>query len=434
MRWLLLLIALAACSSKGRERVGPPVIEVSVRYAGASAEVMENSIALPIEQAVAKIAKSIETRCESDRMTMQIEVGDVDAAAHEVRHALSVVQSRLPADAEIPIITKTRKDDQPIIWLSVRGDLPITEVSRFAHELAVDLQRTKGIGAIEEHGLAERQILVRPDLERLRAANLTLFDVLAALQSTEVGNIETLGDVAMRDSIRLRDVALIEEGFERAPGAGPPTLGVHAQVNASRSAVLADLRARIKSLDLPPGVTVTEVPSPSPPRPPAPLVAVAVGIDLTVLRAFADDVTAELAKAGITDVVRDPAGGGVFESVQTDRERALALGVQMPDVAATLRALTSTRVGRMDKTPIMLKLAAQKLPLDQVYVRGSSGSLIPLSTIVTTKQEQALVILRRNGERAIALAIYAPESLVGTARKIVKARALPDGHRLLLRD
>ena len=434
MRWLLLLIALVACSSKQHDSVGPPVIEVSIRYPGASADVMENSIALPIEQAVAKLAKSIDTRCESDRLTMEIEVADVDAAAHEVRHALSSVQRDLPAGAELPVIAKTRKHDQPVIWLAVKGDLPITEVSRFAHELAIDLQRAKGVGEIEEHGLAERQVLVRPDLERLRAAGLTLFDVLAALQASEVGSIETLGDVAMRDSIRLRDIALVEEGFERAPGAGPPMLAVHAQVNASRSEVLADVRARIKSLDLPPGVTVTEVPSPSPPRPRAPVVATAVGLDLTVLRRFADDVTAELATAGITDVVRDPPDGGVLESVQIDRERALALGVQMPDVAATLRALTSTRVGRIDKTPIMLKLATQKLPLDQVYVRGTAGNLIPLSTIVTTKQEQAHVILRHNGERAIALAIYAPASLVAKARTIVRARALPAGHRLLLRD
>jgi hypothetical protein len=57
--------------------------------------------------------------------------------------------------------------------------------------------------------------------------------------------------------------------------------------------------------------------------------------------------------------------------------------------------------------------------------------MVPLSSIVTTKQEQANTIVRINGQRAISLAIYGP---VATARKVVKARVLPEGHRLLLRD
>ena len=436
MRLVLLLLALLACSSK-RDSIGPPVIAISVTYPGASAETIEATIALPIERAVAPFAKSIETRCESDHVKIEVELSadaDPTVAALEINHAVIRMRAELPVDADPPVITRTRKHDQPIVWLAVRGALPITEVSRFAQELALDLKRTNGIGGIEEHGLAERSILVQPDLARLVAFKLTLFDVLAALQSTEVSSVALLGDVVLRDSIRVRDIADIAEGFEREPGAGPPVLAVHAQVAASRAKVLADVRARVASLDLPPGLTIAEVPSPSPPRPPAPIVATVVGDDLAVLRVFADGVTADLRGAGITDVVRDPAEGGVIEAVQTDRERALALDVQMPDVAATLRAMTSTRVGRIDKTPIVLKVVTQKLPLDQVFVRNTKGSMVPLSAIVTTKQEQAQVIVRHNGRRAIALAIYAPEAQLATARKIIKARALPEGHFLVLRD
>ena len=119
---LLLLLALAACS-KQRETVGPPVIAISIASPGASAEVIESSLALPIEQAVAKVAKSIESRCENDHLRIEIEIApgaDPDATAHEVNHALSLVRPQLPVGINPPVITKTRKHDQPLVWLAVR--------------------------------------------------------------------------------------------------------------------------------------------------------------------------------------------------------------------------------------------------------------------------------------------------------------------------
>jgi multidrug efflux pump subunit AcrB len=263
--------------------------------------------------------------------------------------------------------------------------------------------------------------------------------VLVAVQATEVTQVETLGDIVIKQvdgtAIRVRDIAMVEQGFEREPSAGTPTLAVRSQDNAKNPAVLAAVRSALAEVRaaLPPGTTVTEAPPPSAlARPPAPLVVTFIGPSLDELRRLADSF---VANAKLTDVVRDPPAGGRELTVLPDRARAARLGIPLPDIFATLAAIDSERAGDITlsgaRYPILVKPVAAPLPemLDKLFVRNRDGALVPLSSVVSLEERQGHMILRRDRERAIALAIYAPAAALAAAKTTLQARKLPAGYR-----
>lgn len=443
VRSLLLLVAMLGCRGKPADDASSPVITITAQLDGANAETVERELAMPIEQAMNGLPglRAIESRSRADVAIVRLELdrsADVERATHDVRHALAGVQARLPRATLPPALARMRRDDRPILWLALGGTLSVTELSSYARRNIVSvLQRVPGVGKIDEHGLAQPAIIIRPDLVRVAAINLPTLEVLAPLQAAEVGQVEALGDLVIgridEAPIRLRDVATIEEGFERAPDA-KPALAIYPQYNAKRDIVLAAVRDEIRKLEPPPGVTVTEASPPTAARPPPSLVVRVLGDEREELDAIADDTVEKLAGLGITDVVRDPAAGEWEQTVLPDRDRALELGVSLADIFATVRAVT--REGRVTigdaSRSLVVKLATPALPLDMLLVRGRDGAMIPLSAIATLGQTRSGAILRHNGARAIVLSVYAPTASLAAARKLVKQRAVPAGYRITI--
>jgi multidrug efflux pump subunit AcrB len=445
VRFLILVLALCGCRDKAADRVAPPMISIAVAYPGASAEVVETSVVMPIETALGAVKqiRALTARIDTDHAILFAELAPdaaADAVVHDVRHALAGVQRELPQDLLPPTVTIANRDHEPILWLAVRGDLPLATLSTHGREVVkTELERIPGVAQVELSGLAELAVVVRPDLDRLGAAGLTMFDVLAALQASEASSAAMLEDVIIKTvdgaPIKLRDVATVEQGFEREPGATPPALAIRAQAGAKNATVLAAVRDAIAKLDLPAGMTLAEIPSPKPARPAPPLVATLTGPGLDELRTIAAAYTTRLAELGIKDIVREPPEGEWEQTVRPDRERAAALGIPLPDIFATLAAAGGDRVGRVvvdgAHQPVVIKLGAGQLPLDKLFVRSTrAGALVPLSSIVTVEAGQGHAIARRNRERMIALSIYAAAADVTRARKAIQERTLPAGYRV----
>ena len=431
---------MLGCRGKAAERAAPPVVTIAVTYPGASPEVVESNVVMHIEQALGPVKqmRAVSARIEADHAIVFVELAPgaaLDAAAHDVRHALAGVQRKLPPEVEPPVISIVQRDVEPILWVALRGQLPLATLSVHGRDVMKELERVRGVAQIEPYGLAELSVIVRPDLDRLAAVGLTMFELLAALQTTEASGTAMLEDVIIKQvdgaPIKLRDVATIEQGFEREPGAKEPAIAIRAQAGAKH--VLADVREAIAKLDLPAGMTLVEILSPKPARKPPPLVATLTGPSLDELRAIADDYVARLAKLGVSDIVRDPPEGEPEQTVRPDRERAAALGIPLPDIFATLAAAGGDRVGRVlvdgAPQPVVIKLPAGPLPLDKLFVRSTrAAALVPLSSIVTVEAGQHQAIARRDGERMIALSIYAP--VAAAARKAIADRTLPAGYRV----
>jgi len=170
------------------------------------------------------------------------------------------------------------------------------------------------------------------------------------------------------------------------------------------------------------------------------------GPDWDELIAAAKKVQSELTASGVVvDVDTDYQLGMPELRIVPERARAADLGIPIEQVATTLSALVGgLRVGKYStggrRVDVRLRLLASQRsrPEDiaRLKVRARDGTLIPLSTLVSTEERPALqAINRRDRERAISIfANVAPGHSQDEALTKVESlnRDLPVGYRVVL--
>ena len=91
--------------------IDPPVVSVQVDYPGASASVVETRITQTLEDALAGIEgiNTIDSSSQNGASRISIEfyaTRDIEAAANDVRNAVSRVADRMPDEADPPEIRR----------------------------------------------------------------------------------------------------------------------------------------------------------------------------------------------------------------------------------------------------------------------------------------------------------------------------------------
>src|SRR5690606_10429884 len=135
--------------------IDPPIVSVEVNYPGASAAVVETRITQVLEDALAGI-EGVETVQSSSRngradVSMEFKLSrDIEAAANDVRDAVSRVQDRLPEEADPPEISKVESDSDAIVWLNMRSDrMDSLELSDYAERYVSDrLSAIEGVARV----------------------------------------------------------------------------------------------------------------------------------------------------------------------------------------------------------------------------------------------------------------------------------------------
>ena len=182
--------------------IDPPVVSVQVAYPGASAAVMETRITQILEDAVSGIegVEMLESRSANGRSSLSIEFSlsrDIEAAANDIRDAISRVLDRMPEEADPPEIEKVESDADPILWLNMSSTrMDTLELSDYADRYIVDqLSALDGVAQVRIGGEQRYSMRVWLDREALAARELTVSDVEAALQRENVelpaGRIES---------------------------------------------------------------------------------------------------------------------------------------------------------------------------------------------------------------------------------------------------
>ncbi len=205
--------------------IDPPVVSVDVSYPGASAGVVETRITQVLEDALAGIEgiESLQSRSVNGRASVTIEFTldrDIEAAANDVRDAVSRVADRMPEEADPAEVEKADSDSEVIMWLNMSSTrMDTLQLTDYADRYVVDrLSALNGVSQVRVGGQQRYAMRIWLDRDALAARGLTASDVETALRAENVelpaGRIESEN----RDfTLRVERTYLKPEDFAQIP-------------------------------------------------------------------------------------------------------------------------------------------------------------------------------------------------------------------------
>ena len=205
MSLLLIVLGIMAYSRltlRELPAIDPPIVSVDVNYPGASAAVVETRVTQVLEDALSGIEgiETIQSRSRNGRASVTLEFTlnrDIEAAANDVRDAISGVADRLPDEADAPEVEKADSDSDTIIWLNMSSTTMDTlELSDYADRYIVDrLSSLDGVAQVRIGGRQRYAMRIWLDSAAMAARGITANDIEAALRAENVelpaGRIES---------------------------------------------------------------------------------------------------------------------------------------------------------------------------------------------------------------------------------------------------
>jgi hydrophobe/amphiphile efflux-1 (HAE1) family protein len=167
-----------------------PQIRASVTNRGVEPEVLEESVAKPLEAALATTENltRIETEIQEGRVGVNLHFSygtDIDFALQDASKNLDRARARLPQEADPPVIFKFDPSQQPIYevaFSSSTRDL-VSLRDWVEYRLRPQLLTVEGVASVDISGGLVREVQVVLDQERLRSYGLTVSQVIEALRA-----------------------------------------------------------------------------------------------------------------------------------------------------------------------------------------------------------------------------------------------------------
>ncbi len=169
-----------------------PAAAVVVNYEGAGPYEIESLITRPIEEVLATVGNvdTISSRCERGRatiVTMFTWGTNLDMALLDIRDKLDLVKPYLPDDADSPLLLKFDPSAVPILEFGLSGNMPDYELRDIAeNQIKNKLERLDGVASVDIVGGRKREIQVTLDIGKIRAYNISLEQIIRALQASNL--------------------------------------------------------------------------------------------------------------------------------------------------------------------------------------------------------------------------------------------------------
>ena len=174
----------------------PPQVQVSANFTGASAQVVEATIAQPLEAAIVGVDKMIYMKSGSANdgsygLTISFELGtnpDIDTV--NVNNRVQQALAKLPPDVQRAGVTVRKRSTAILEFLqfySDGGKYDPLFISNYVTINVLDrLARTPGVGDAQLFGRLDYSMRIWFDIDRLTGLNLAPADVIAAIQGQNV--------------------------------------------------------------------------------------------------------------------------------------------------------------------------------------------------------------------------------------------------------
>jgi multidrug efflux pump len=189
-------VALFALPVAQYPEVTPPVVQISALYPGASAKVVADTVAAPIEQEVNGVENMLYMLSKSTNdgqlyLDVTFKLGtNIDDAQVLTQNRVSIAEAKLPEEVKRQGVTTKKKS--PSILLAVNLISPDDSrdalyMSNYATIQVKDaLARLPGVGDVSILGARDYSMRVWLDPEKLAARNMVASDVVNALHEQNV--------------------------------------------------------------------------------------------------------------------------------------------------------------------------------------------------------------------------------------------------------
>ena len=284
----------------------PPQVTVSAVFPGASAEVVESSVAQPLEAQVVGVDKMLymKSTCANDgsyTLTVSFALGtDPDINTVNVNNRVQSALAQLPTEVQAQGLTVQKKSSavlQFIVLYSKSAEQDPLFITNYAIINVLDaISRTPGVGQASLFAKLNYSMRIWFDTQRLTSLNLAPSDVIAAIRAQSVQapvgrigarpisndqqfqfNVQTqgrlttskqFGDIVLRANpdgsvLRIRDVARVEIGAQnmdsesRIDGNPGVPMGIYLAPGANAVTTAKAVQATLAKLSerFPPGLT-----------------------------------------------------------------------------------------------------------------------------------------------------------------------------------
>jgi len=207
-----------------------PVVSIHAVYPGAGSADIEKDLIKPMEDAVAGLPAIDKLRSVSGEgygyIIIQFSMGaKTDSAVLDVQKAIDAIAENLPADATKPVVRKYDMNAQPMMAISIFGDLPYEDLRSRADELRKRLENVPGVGQVRLIGAAERELDITVDRAAIDAYGIGITTLVGALRANNVTlpvglmkqegmdrPVRVLGEFASLDDVRQLRIPLPRGG------------------------------------------------------------------------------------------------------------------------------------------------------------------------------------------------------------------------------
>ena len=231
---VIMLVGFIAMKNLALEEyptITPPQVTVSATYMGASSDVIESTVAAPIESAVNGVERMLYMTSDSKdgqyRLTIYFEVGsDPDMNVVNVQNKVSLVTSRLPSDvSRYGLTVKQNTGGGGLLYYGIYSpdnSVDLVTLSNYASiYLKDELARIYGVAEVQVFGGKDYSMRVWLDSQKMAALNVSPSEVANAItaQNAQVsagslGNEPLVNKPDMAITLRTSGRLKTKEEFE----------------------------------------------------------------------------------------------------------------------------------------------------------------------------------------------------------------------------
>ncbi len=225
---ILGILGLIALPVSQYPEIAPPTVRVSANYAGASADVVMNSVIIPLEEQINGVENmtymtSSATNNGSATIQIYFEQGtNPDLAAVNVQNRVSRATSLLPQEVVQAGVTTSKEQTDNILIFALYSDSEDFDevfVQNYAEiNLLPAIKRVNGVGSARSFGEQNyaMRIWLKPDV--MKAYGLVPSDIFAAINEQNIeaapGQFGQNGDQSFQYVIRYTGKLKTEEEFD----------------------------------------------------------------------------------------------------------------------------------------------------------------------------------------------------------------------------